>query len=212
MEDHSRALAQITTPTMDLCDSVVSIEPHEPPIGLGSGSCYMSWNEEIYESSTVQGDPRPHKHTLKQPTAKGPVAIVRIITEQDDGKVNFRRYLLPRDTGAQVQIFLEQLKVDSTSWPFEFEGVAGAAPAQILIKGDPLLIETDRELHGPVENYKNNRHFGYEHPGYKRSFRIAGWAIVDSTSHLVFENNSSTGLPFRDFGQDGYEIYISFHD
>jgi hypothetical protein len=212
MEAESPVRAQIIVPTIDMCDSVVSIEPHEPPIGFDSGSCYMSWNEEIYESSTVQGDSRPHKHTLKHPTAKGSVAIVRVITEQDDGKVNFRRYLLPSDTGAQVHIWLEQLRVDSTSWPFVYEGVAGAAPAQILITGNPLLIETDRELHGPVENYKNNRHFGYEHPGYRRSFRIAGWAILDSSRHLVVENNSSTGQPFRDFGQDSYKIYISFHD
>jgi hypothetical protein len=198
-------------PTVDLCDSVVSFEPHEPPIGVESGSFSMSWNEEIIESNTIQADPRPHKHTLKVATAKGPVGIVRVITEMVGGKVNYRRYLLPRVTGAQVQIWLEQLKVTSITSPFEFEG-ASAGPAQILIKGNPLLIETDRELRGPIENYKNGRHFGYEHPGFKRPFRIAAWAIVDDTGHVVYENNSPNLQAFKDSGQESYKIYISFHD
>ncbi len=198
MDDNSFDPAPITLPTIDLCDGVVALQPHEPPIDVDSGSYQMSWNNEIVESSTIQADPRPHKHTLKVPSFKGPVAIVRVITEEIDGTVTYKRYLLPRATGAQVQIWLEQLKETSTSFPFEFEG-ANAAFSQILIKGDPLLIETDRELHGPIENHKNGRHFQYEHPGFKRPFRIAAWAIVDATGHVVFENNSSTGCRKRGY-------------
>ena len=81
-----------------------------------------------------------------------------------------------------------------------------------MIRGDNILIETDRQLRGNYHTYKSNRRFGYEHPGFARHFRIAAWAIVDDNGSVIKENDDTFGEAFSDFDQDGYKIYVSFHD
>jgi hypothetical protein len=200
----------VTIPTICRNDLDEVSEPHEPPIGLEGGSLYMSWNLQIIESTTNQADPRPYKYVLADSSRRrGDVAVVKILTERNDGQVSFARYLLPQATGAHVLIWLQKLISDPSEYPPRYEN--RPTDAQILIRGDNLFIETDRRLNAPYATYKLGRRHGYAHPGYERHFRIAAWAIVDETGHVVHENNDPFGRAFNDSGDDGYYLYIYFH-
>jgi hypothetical protein len=166
---------------------------------------------EITELGYQSADSRPYKYVLVDSSAnRGAIAVVKVLTEQNGGRVSSKRYLLPKETKARVLIWLQQLTSASPPYPADYED--RASDAQVLVKGDNLLIETDRQLHASHATYKNSRRFGYEHPGYSRHFRIAAWAIINETGGLVMENNDPFGRSFTDSGEDAYQIYISFHD
>lgn len=199
----------VTVPLICLNDLDHTGEPHEPPIGFLGGSLYMSWDLQITESSFDSG-PRPYKYVLvNSDVHKGDIAVVKVMTEGNDGHATFRRYLLPRQTRARLLIWLHQLTNDSPPYPARYENKT--SEPQILLKGSHLLIESDKRLQASYATYKNKRRFGIAHPGYDRHFRIAAWAIVTEGGELVTENNDPFGLPFTHTGGEGYQIYVSFH-
>ena len=159
-----------------ICDrDIDSIhDPHEPPIGLGGGSLYVSWHRRLaLGTQGPSSDPRPFKYRLADPLVQyRSVAVMRILTERGDGTARFKRYILPRAVGAQVLIWLHQLEWGSNTYPAVYE--PQSAEAQILIKGDPLLIESDQPLRLSSGTYKNSRPFGFEHPAQYRWTNVRG--------------------------------------
>lgn len=209
MSDEAKTVTDVSAPEVSNCDAPDVFEPHEPPIGLSGGSFDMQVPDNIRESQLVPADSRPYKYVLRD-EAYGPLSIVRAITELDDGKFNFTRYVVPAAMGCKLLIWIHQLKeIPTTGLPFEYE--PRRFEPQITIKGGPFLLETDRQLQGSTETFKFHRRFAYKHPGYQRQFRIAGWAIVDSNNSLVHENNDPTKREFQAFDQDGLKLYVSFH-
>jgi hypothetical protein len=205
--------SQVRLPTICRIDIDPAGDPHEPPIGFGDGSLYISWNLQLAEGTQGSaGNPRPYQYILADQTKpRGDVAVVRILTEKNNGRAGFTRYILPRTTEARVLIWLQQLTWNSPGFPAAYEGPS--AEAQILVKGNYLSIETDRSLQASLATYKNNRRFGYEHPGYDRHFRIAKWEIRDLNNNIVNENNDPSLRKFRSEDDDeAHYIYISFHD
>jgi hypothetical protein len=213
------AEGDVTLPTICLNDLIPTGEPHEPPMGFEDGSLRLTWKHEIVErnDSPVPNDPRPRKYVLGESgRIFGPVAVVRVLTErggnepQHGGTVGFKRYIVPRNKRARLLIWLHQLNRASNETNFDYE--PKSSEPQILIKGEDLLVETDRQLRGKYQTYKPNRQFGYEHPGFARHFRIAAWAIVDEHGSTITENDDAFGESFSDVNQDGYKIHVSFHD
>ena len=205
--------SQVRLPTICRTDIDPAKDPHEPPIGFGDGSLYISWDLQLAEGTRGSGaDPRPYKYVLDDSTThRGDVAVVRILTEKSNGRASFTRYILPRETAARVLIWLQQLTWNSLGFPAAYEDALNEA--QILVKGNEPSIETDQPLQASLATYKNNRPFGYEHPGYDRHFRIAKWEIRDSSNNIVSENNDPSLRKFRsDDNDEGHYIYISFHD
>jgi hypothetical protein len=184
-------------------------EPHEPPMGFEDGSLTVTWNKRLVLNDQSPDDPRPFKYEAED-ASPGSVAVVRVQTEQDDGHVLFTRYIIPASFGAQLLIWLQQLTVSSPADKPVFEDKK--IQPQILVSGNSLIVmETDKPL-TPFDTFKEHRPFGFHHAGYFRHFRIAAWAIVDFRGRLVTENNDPLGTPFSALGQDGYHIYVSFHD
>lgn len=202
----------VTVPTICLCDFIEAKKPHEPPMGLDSGSFSISTDEALVEflSPPNPSDPRPHKYRLQDSTIfRGPVAVLRVMTEQSDGGAHFLRYLLPRDVGAQVMVWLQGFNAATPPALPDLDPLP--AQPQVLIRGDNILVETDSALVAAY-TYKGGRPFGYSHPGYGGLFRIGAWAVVDTNGRIVTENNDPFGIPFRASGDDAYHIYVSFHD
>jgi hypothetical protein len=200
----------VLLPTICRNDIDPIADPHEPPIGFGDGSLYMSWNLQLAESTQgAATDPRPYKYVLADQTRqRGHVAVVRILTEKNNGRAGFARYILPISTEARVLIWLQQLQWGSPGYPAVYENQS--SDAHILVRGNNLVIETDRRMQASLATYKNSRRYGYEHPGYDRHFRIAAWKIVDSHNQVVTDSN---GREFKsDPNDEGHYIYISFHD
>jgi hypothetical protein len=200
----------VMLPTICLNDRLPSgLEPHEPPMGLEDGSLTVTWNKRLVLNDQSSDDPRPFKYVAED-ASPGSVAVVRVQTEQDDGHVLFTRYIIPASFGAQLLIWLQQLTVSSPADQPVFENKTNQP--QILLRGNSLIVmETDKPFTA-FDTFKEHRPFGFQHPGYFRHFRIAAWAIVDSSGRIVNENNDPLGTPFSAIGQDGYHIYVSFHD
>lgn len=209
---------EVTLPTVCLNDLVHTEEPHEPPIGFEDGSLSITWDLNLIETilPPIPNDPRPFKYVLADSSVfRGPIAVARILTETDSGTVCFVRYILPETSQARILIWLQQLASTSPTHPPVFE--PKPTQAQLFLRGgnriggQSFLIETDRALSLSHETHKLHRRFGFEHPGFQRHFRIAAWAIVHPDGNCVHENNDPFGQAFRDSGQDGYKIYLSFH-
>ena len=210
----------VTLPTICSNDVIPTEEPHEPPMGFEDGSLCLSWNHEIVErnDSPTTNDPRPRKYIVAEAGRRfGPIAVVRVLTERGSGSgatipagtVGFTRYILPRDTGARLLIWLQQLTSNSNESNFAYE--PKTTEPQIALMGGDFLLETDRQLYGKQQTYKTNRQCGYEHPGFARHFRIAAWQIVGANGLVVKENNAANGTPFADANQEAYKLYVSFH-
>ena len=212
------AEGDVTLPTICSNDVIPTSEPHEPPMGFDGGSLRLSWKYEIIErNDSPTNDPRPRKYILADATKHfGPIAVVRVLTERGSGTtipagtIGFARYIVPPLTGGRLRIWLQQLTSNSNELNFAYEPLT--IEPQIVLMGGNFLLETDRQLRGKYQTYKPNRQFGYEHPGFARNFRIAQWQIVDAGGVVVRENKLSTGAPFSDSNQDGFKLYVSFHD
>jgi hypothetical protein len=204
--------ADVTLPTICTNDVIPAPQTHEPPIGLTEGSLHLGWNYDIIESNVAapSGDPRPFKY-VEAVRTRGPLAVARILTENDRG-AHFKRYILPRNTQARILIWLQQLTATSTVSTFQYEPRTNEA--QLVVRGGPFCIESQERLEASYATYKPNSRFGHRYPdrSFARHFRIAQWQIVDATGAVVREDGNPMGTPFMDMNQDGYHIYLSFHD
>lgn len=183
------------------------VEPHEPPIIIGGGdSLYIDLPEDkdIDAPSPILANPRPFKHGLKNSASSSIRALgqVKVLIEPRFEKGHpklkeFKDDILIEDRNFELQIWLEQLREDNG----DYDPIQPEAEPQLILAGNPFKLEVDRELQGPTSSFRVNRPRRYNHPGYKRRFRIRKWRIVAA------DGTELTSMQ----GDEAYWFACSFH-
>ncbi|MDT4952414.1 MAG: hypothetical protein QOJ02_552 [Acidobacteriota bacterium] len=197
-------------PEEDFSDGTLPevVEPHEPPIIIGGGGSLfidLPLEKDIDTPTPVLTNPRPYRHGLKGGGGAGirALGMVKVLTEPrfDNGQPRTREIgidQLIEERNFELRIWLAQLREGTVE---DYEPVEPTDQPQIILAGNPFRLEADKELQGPTFSFRVNRPQRYDHPGYKRRFRIRKWRLV------ARDGTELTG----DQGDEAYWFACSFH-
>jgi hypothetical protein len=179
-----------------------SMDTHRPPIIVDDGSLQI-FSPDAMTNKTNSGNPdRPEK--LEGSAEYISIAVLRVfvLTRNEIKENAFHMY---SDTdGAQLQIWLQKLKADEDWDPTD----AAKPKSQILIKGSPFTIESDKKMKAHKKAKQNQyRPFKFAHPGYSGSdrFRVVKWRT---------HKPNGTELHKGELGidEETFTFVVGFHD
>ena len=185
---------------------------HIPPLGVGSGSCYI----ELYHKLTRLGDgmgDRPQRYTAPQDPGRryGDIYSITVLTEEEH---EFERhdYYFRKGERPQLKLWFQNWNKGTNAWDnldnyanVVIKGGVEAIGSQLLIEienpyGGGDTLQHDKEHHKAYRKEKH-RHKGR---GQDKAFRIGQWEIADSGG-VTFPGLSEAG-------KDGYYFLVSFYN
>jgi hypothetical protein len=220
-ENASTNAAHTPTPTPSgpyavSCEGQIVTVTHEPPIIIGSGSCYVEMGDTLTLTNVTGPPPFVYRKAGTDPYTG--IHSIRIITEyKPDPTQPNKPHLtdityVPNQT-CELWIWLQKLTPGlSPDCTFDTTTLSGDPDVRLGCGGTVIDMQVTlrNDRFQPVEpTHKCGQSNRYSHmgTGLTPHFRIGQWRIVDASGRPI--NFPPVG-PGESNGEDSYRFYVAF--
>ena len=176
-------------------------DEHEPPIGVGVGSCFFDLPNEIKLDRPTGMDGYQKYNFASNQSTHTPytaIAAIAVINErrQRSRGITFEAYRVNESQQAKLRLWLSNTKDEPTSSQPDIiiDGVSGGS------------ISTKQSLNTTIMLPKSNRKTRHLHQN--SDLCVVKWELVDRAGTVL---SKPDGTPCRESRDDLYYIYVSFY-
>jgi len=187
---------------------------HEPPVGLGGGSFYLELNAELDPPTSAP----PYNIYKKQGSTYLAIASVKVITELRTQVQNshITDVVYTPSSATELWIWLEGMGSISPGCYYDIP-MSTLPNIKLICDAENLKVYVNNDQFDHEDTHKCNIPHRYKHRGNGLGghFRIAKWAIVDSSTQRpvqFVDSCDSSSVNGWSSGDDSYHLYVLFSD